>query len=97
MSAADEEFPYPHLSGTLSSAHPIITPEYKRATLLRLANEHNISLSQTLAVGDGSNDLLMLHAAGLGLAWNAKESVQRRAPNRLNGRGLGDVGWLCGD
>lgn len=87
------DFPYPHLSGLLDPRYPIVTPELKRETLKSLAADHAIPLSETLAVGDGSNDLLMLGTAGLGIAWNAKEKVQIRAPMRLNGNTLADV--LC--
>lgn len=56
-----------------------------------------IPQSHTMAVGDGSNDLLMLGAAGLGVAWNAKERVQEQAPHRLNGGSLVELLWLlCG-
>lgn len=85
------DFPYPHLSGLLDPNYPIVTPELKRETLKSLAADHAIPLSETLAVGDGSNDLLMLGTAGLGIAWNAKEKVQIRAPMRLNGSSLADV------
>ena len=88
------DFPYPHLSGLLDLDCPIVTPELKRGTLESLAAAHAIPLSETLAVGDGSNDLLMLGAAGLGIAWNAKEKVQIRAPMRLNGDSLADVLYL---
>lgn len=36
----------------------------------------------------------MMHAAGLGIAWNAKERVQREAPNRLNGHSLAELCFL---
>ncbi|KAG8534286.1 uncharacterized protein KY384_001130 [Bacidia gigantensis] len=88
--------PYPHLTGTLSPDHPIITPELKKETLVRLATQHEVALSETLAVGDGSNDLLMLHAAGIGVAYNAKSSVQEKAPMRLNGGSLADLLYLFG-
>ena len=88
------DFPYPHLSGLLDPTYPIVTPELKRETLKRFAADHAVPLSETLAVGDGSNDLLMLGAAGLGIAWNAKEKVQIRAPMRLNGDSLADVLYL---
>ncbi|KAM0798322.1 HAD-like domain-containing protein [Usnea florida] len=88
---ATTDIPYPHLSGLLDPKYPIVTPELKRETLKSLAADHAIPLSETLAVGDGSNDLLMLGAAGLGVAWNAKEKVQIRAPIRLNGSSLADV------
>ena len=88
------DIPYPHLSGMLDPKYPIVTPELKRETLKSLATDHALPLSETLAVGDGSNDLLMLGAAGLGVAWNAKEKVQIRAPMRLNGSSLADVLYL---
>lgn len=88
------DFPYPHLSGLLDPNYQIVTPELKRETLRSLAADHAIPLSETLAVGDGSNDLLMLGTAGLGVAWNAKEKVQIRAPMRLNGNSLADVLYL---
>ena len=91
-----EEFPYPHLSGQLDPAYPIVTPELKRATLLSLAAARSVPLHETLAVGDGSNDLLMLGAAGLGIAWRAKEKVQVAAPMRLNGKSLADLLYLFG-
>jgi phosphoserine phosphatase len=47
-------------------------------------------------VGDGANDLLMLHEAGLGVAWRAKSKVQLEAPTRLNGESLVDVLHLLG-
>lgn len=87
---------YPHLSGLLDPTHPLITPELKRETLLSLAAAHSVPLSETLAVGDGSNDLLMLGSAGLGIAWNAKEKVQISAPMRLNGDSLADLLYLLG-
>lgn len=88
------DIPHPHLSGLLDPNYPIVTPELKRETLKSLAIDHAIPLSETLAVGDGSNDLLMLGTAGLGIAWNAKEMVQTRAPMRLNGNSLADVLYL---
>lgn len=88
--------PHDHLTGTLSPNHPIVTPTYKRDTLIELARTHSIPLSQTLAVGDGSNDLLMLGEAGLGVAWRAKPRVQREAPQRLNGDSLTDLLFLLG-
>ena len=88
------DLPYPHLSGLLDPKYPIVTPELKRETLKSLATDHAIPLSETLAVGDGSNDLLMLGTAGLGIAWNAKEKVQIRAPMRLNGDSLADILYL---
>lgn len=96
VSPSTGAFPFPHLSGDLSPGHPIITPEYKRQVLESMAQEHSIPLSETLVVGDGSNDLLMLEAAGLGIAWRAKERVQREAPQRLNGTTLSDLIHILG-
>ena len=96
QSPATPTTPYPHLTGTLNPAYPIVTPELKRSTLISLAKSHNIAMEQTLAVGDGSNDLLMMREAGLGVAWNAKPIVQRKARARLNGGSLEEVGLLLG-
>jgi phosphoserine phosphatase len=54
---------------------PIVTSATKRDTLLALAEEYAVSQSATLAVGDGANDLPMLLAAGLGVAFRAKPAV----------------------
>jgi phosphoserine phosphatase len=70
------------LAGTV--ALPIVTGETKRQTLLALAAEHNIAPSQTMAVGDGANDLPMLAAAGIGIAFRAKPAVASTAHRRLD-------------
>ncbi|KAJ5119124.1 hypothetical protein N7448_010832 [Penicillium atrosanguineum] len=84
------------LTGRLVESKPIIDAAQKRALLTSIAAENNIPISQTLAVGDGANDLLMLHAAGLGVAWRAKSKVQLEAPTRLNGESLLDILHLIG-
>ena len=71
-----------------------MVPAYKQQVLETLAQDNSIPLSETFVVGDGSNDLLMLGAAGLGVAWRAKERVQKEAPQRLNGRTLSDLIYL---
>jgi phosphoserine phosphatase len=63
---------------------PIITGETKRETLLALAAELDVPLAQTIAVGDGANDLAMLAAAGLGTAFHAKPRVAATARWRLD-------------
>jgi len=78
------------------SSYPIIDATQKRTLLKSIATERNIPISQTMAVGDGANDLLMLHAAGLGVAWRAKSKVQLEAPTRINGESLVDVLYLLG-
>jgi phosphoserine phosphatase len=54
---------------------PILDRHAKRQTLLELTSTHDIPLTQTLAVGDGANDLDMLQTAGLGVAFHAKHIV----------------------
>jgi phosphoserine phosphatase len=58
---------------------PVVTGETKRETLLALAAELDIPPAQTIAVGDGANDLAMLAAAGLGIAFHAKPMVAAAA------------------
>jgi phosphoserine phosphatase len=56
----------------------------KARALARFAAEYGIPLEQTVAVGDGANDLDMLNAAGLGIAFNAKPVVREQAHAALN-------------
>ncbi|HDL8433106.1 phosphoserine phosphatase SerB [Yersinia enterocolitica] len=58
---------------------PIVDAQYKADTLLKLAEKLNISVAQTVAIGDGANDLKMMQAAGLGLAFHAKPKVYAKA------------------
>jgi len=70
------------LAGTVRA--PILDREGKRATLERLAAERNLKLSDTLAVGDGANDLPMIERAGLGVAYHGKPALAERAPHRID-------------
>jgi len=63
---------------------PIVTGDTKRETLVALAEECAIPLAATLAVGDGANDLPMLMAAGLGIAFRAKPAVAAAARWRID-------------
>jgi phosphoserine phosphatase len=63
---------------------PIVTGETKRETLLALAEEFAVAQAATLAVGDGANDLPMLAAAGLGIAFRAKPAVAAAARWRID-------------
>ncbi|KAL9111895.1 MAG: hypothetical protein Q9227_003745 [Pyrenula ochraceoflavens] len=84
-------------TGELDPEHPIVDGETKRHLLVSLAKQKSIPLEQTMAVGDGANDIPMLKTAGLGVAWCAKTKVQMEAPARLNvGRDLGDLIYLLG-
>ncbi len=65
------------LDGTV--ADPILGQEAKRMHLLRLAAEKGLSASETIAVGDGANDLAMIEVAGIGVAYHAKPAVAARA------------------
>ena len=65
------------LSGTVRE--PILDKDSKRASLHRLAQEKQLPLTATLALGDGANDLPMLKDAGLGIAFHAKPMVVEQA------------------
>lgn len=84
------------LTGELVPGAPIVHAERKRELLEQLAKENHISMPATVAVGDGSNDLLMMKAAGLGIAFNAKPKVQAEAPAKVNSDTLLDVVYLMG-
>ncbi|MFT4235264.1 MAG: phosphoserine phosphatase SerB [Microbacterium sp.] len=59
---------------------PIIDADAKADALREWASEFGVPLARTLAIGDGANDLQMIAAAGLGLAFNAKPAVRAAAP-----------------
>lgn len=63
---------------------PILGRETKLATLIGTAGERQIPLSQAVAVGDGANDLDMIRAAGLGVAYHAKPVVAAEARVRVD-------------
>lgn len=65
-------------------AQPILGREAKLAALVEEAADMGLDLSETLAVGDGANDLAMIEAAGLGVAWRAKPVVAARADARVD-------------
>lgn len=62
----------------------IVTKDVKKETLEAWAKENNLSLSDTVAMGDGANDLPMLHHAGTGVAFCAKAIVQKEAPYHIS-------------
>ncbi len=62
---------------------PILDREAKLATLIELATAHGVALADCLAVGDGANDLAMIKAAGLGVAYHAKPIVAAEARARV--------------
>lgn len=70
------------LAGTVKE--PILAREAKLATLTSLAVERGLPLAGALAVGDGANDLPMIEAAGLGIAYHAKPVVAAQARWRVD-------------
>ena len=75
---------------------PVVDAIAKRDALLGWAAELNVPLRRTVAIGDGANDLLMLEAAALGVAFDAKPAVRARADVVLPGRDLTPVLVLLG-
>jgi phosphoserine phosphatase len=75
---------------------PIIDREGKTEALRSFARQAGVPLSQTVAVGDGANDLGMIGAAGLGVAFNAKPVVQDAADTSVNVPYLDTILYLLG-
>ena len=76
---------------------PIVNAEYKEAKLREIAALMGISMRQTLAIGDGANDLKMLNAAGIGIAFRAKPVVRSRARYQLSMVGLDGALYFLGN
>lgn len=66
----------------------IVDAAGKAGFLREIANDLEIDAAQAIAMGDGANDLEMMRAAGLGVAYRAKPTVQRQADVALNHSGL---------
>ena len=77
-------------------AEPIVDRDGKTAALGRFAQAAGVPLSQTVAVGDGANDLGMIGAAGLGVAFNAKPVVRDAADTAVNVPYLDTILYLLG-
>ena len=69
----------------------IITSVRKKEALLTWANENHVPRSQTIAMGDGANDLPMIETAGIGIAFMAKPIVAEKAPYHIEKRDLSQV------
>jgi phosphoserine phosphatase len=82
------------LTGKLTG--PVIDRAGKAAALRRFAGQAGVPLSQTVAVGDGANDLDMIAAAGLGIAFNAKQAVRDAADASVSVPYLDTVLYLLG-
>lgn len=74
----------------------IVDRQGKREALEEFAREFGIPVTRTIAIGDGANDLDMLDAAGLGIAFNAKPVVQAAADTAVNAPYLDSVLFLLG-
>jgi phosphoserine phosphatase len=94
-----------YAANTLAVANGVLTGEVvggiidrpaKAQALRDFAMREGVSLSQTIAIGDGANDLDMLELAGLGIAFNAKPAVRAAADSALNSPYLDSVLYLMG-
>jgi phosphoserine phosphatase len=75
---------------------PVVDRDGKTVALRRFAQAAGVPLSQTVAVGDGANDLGMIGAAGLGVAFNAKPVVRDAADTAVNVPYLDTILYLLG-
>jgi phosphoserine phosphatase len=75
---------------------PIIDSHAKRVALKEFADLEKVSLDQAVAIGDGANDLEMIRAAGLGIAFNAKPKVAAAADTTISHHDLSTVLLLMG-
>jgi phosphoserine phosphatase len=75
---------------------PIVDRAGKAAALERFAEEFGVPMTQTVAVGDGANDIDMLEAAGLGIAFNAKSVLRGAADAAVNLPYLDSVLFVLG-
>ena len=96
-----ERFVANHLSvanGKLTGAveRPIVDSIVKRDTLVEARDRLGLESSITLAVGDGANDIAMVEAAGLGVAFRAKPALAAVADARLDHHGLDALLWAQG-
>lgn len=82
------------LTGNLIGS--IIDRSAKAEALREFAASENVNLAQTIAIGDGANDLDMLEIAGLGIAFNAKPAVRAAADSSINSPYLDSVLYLMG-
>ena len=94
MRAATHDQEGGQLAGTVEP--PILGKEAKLATLERLVAQCGISTADALSVGDGANDLPMLKAAGLGVAFRAKPLVAAQVAARIDHGDLTALLYLQG-
>ena len=82
------------LTGNVQGA--IVDRAAKASALSEFAAQENIALAQTIAIGDGANDLDMIAIAGLGIAFNAKPAVKAAADSSVSAPYLDSVLYLMG-
>ena len=72
----------------------IVDANVKAETVVELAKKYNIEMTQTIAMGDGANDLVMMAAAQLGVAFHAKPLVRAQADASVKNGGLDQLLYL---
>ena len=76
----------------------MITREVKEETLVRWADQLEVPIERTIAIGDGANDLKMLKRAGIGIAFCAKDIVKKEINLQVDDRDmmkvLDKIGYL---
>ncbi len=84
--------------GKLTGRHlgDIVDANRKAELLKLIAQVENVNILQTVAVGDGANDLQMLRTAGLGIAFHAKPKVKKEAKQSLSFVGLDGILYFLG-
>lgn len=88
------EFDDEKLAGTVRE--PILGREAKLETMRRIEGEHSITPVETLSLGDGANDLAIIEAAGLGVAFRAKPALEAAADVRIRHGDLTSVLYIQG-
>ena len=78
-----------HLTGNLIG--PLINREVKEETFIRWADELEVPIERTIAIGDGANDLAMLKRAGIGIGFCAKAIVREEIPLQIEERDFSRV------
>jgi len=74
----------------------IVNGDKKAEYLKEIAEKEGININQTIAIGDGANDMPMLNVAGLGIAFHAKPKVKNNAQSSISSIGLDGVLYLLG-